>query len=75
MGVCEACGAPPVRPVVRCVTHPLDQAHSPTPARYGKTDAVTCGVCGVRGVTTAVLWQAEQERRRTLADTSSLEEA
>jgi hypothetical protein len=24
---------------------------------------VTCGVCGVRGVTTAALWQAEVERR------------
>ncbi len=68
MGVCAACGGlDPTEPPNPCVQHPLDRAHSPTPARYGPTVAVTCGVCGVRCVTTAVRWQAEVERRRALA--------
>jgi len=46
MGICAACGAPPSVPVGACERHPLDRAHSPMPARYGPTVAVTCGVCG-----------------------------
>jgi|SRR6267378_7079080 len=68
MGICAACGGlDPAMPASPCAQHPLDRAHSPTPARYGQTVAVMCGVCGVRGVTSAVLWQAEVERRRTRA--------
>jgi hypothetical protein len=68
MGICAACGGlGPALPASPCSQHPLDRAHSPTPARYGQTVAVTCGVCGVRGVTSAVRWQAEVERRRTMA--------
>jgi hypothetical protein len=61
MGVCAACAGLP--PAGECERHPLDRAHSPMPARYGPTVAVTCGVCGRRCVTSAELWQAEVERR------------
>ncbi len=65
MGVCTACGGlPPPSP---CVQHPLEQAHSPIPARYGPTVALTCGVCGTPCVTTAARWQAELARRRARA--------
>src|SRR5213080_569033 len=62
MGVCAACGGLP--PAAPCGQHPLDQAHSPIPARYGPTVALTCGICGTPCVTTAARWQAEVERRR-----------
>jgi len=68
MGICAVCsGLDPAVPAGLCSQHPLDRAHSPTPARYGPTVAVTCGVCGVRCVTSTVRWQAEVERRRTRA--------
>ncbi len=64
MGVCAACGAPPVRSTYACWRHPLDQAHSPVFSRQGTRVAVTCGLCGVCWATTAGQWQAELERRR-----------
>jgi hypothetical protein len=64
MGVCAACGGLPGQPVDECWQHDLRRAHSPTPSRRGTLVYMTCGVCGVRCVTTAVLWQAEQARRR-----------
>jgi hypothetical protein len=63
MGVCEVCGAPPVRRTYECWRHDLSRAHSPTPSPSGRMMFLTCGICGVRCVTTAVLWQAEVARR------------
>jgi hypothetical protein len=79
MGVCAVCGglepaAALAVPTAACAWHPLDRAHSPLPSRHGTMVYVTCGVCGVHGVTTTGLWQAELERRRG-AGTSALEEA
>ena len=70
MGICAACGGPDPAaalavPTDECARHPLDRAHSPLPSRHGTMVYVTCGICGVRGMTTAVLWQAEVERRAT----------
>ncbi len=75
MGVCGACGSPPVRSTYSCWRHPLDQAHSPVFSRHGRRVAVTCGLCSVCWVTTAEVWQVELERRRTRAGTAAPEEA
>ncbi len=69
MGICADCGglepaATLAVPTGACARHPLARAHSPLPSRHGTMVYVTCGVCGVRGMTTAALWQAEQARRR-----------
>ncbi len=70
MGVCAACGPPPAVPASPCWQHALRRAHSPTPSPSGKLMFLTCGICGARCVTTAVLWQAELVRRR-VADTGA----
>ena len=62
-------------PAGACERHSLARAHSPMPSRGGTLVYLTCGVCGVRCVTTAGLWQAEVERRRTPAGTAAPEEA
>ena len=74
MGVCAACGAPAVRSTYECWRHPLDRAHSPVFSRNGILVALTCGLCGLRCVTTAGLWEAELTRRRTQAGPSAPEE-
>jgi hypothetical protein len=68
MGVCITCGdldsaTALAVPTAECARHPLNQAHSPMPSRHGTMVYVTCGGCGVRGVTTAGRWQAALARR------------
>jgi hypothetical protein len=53
-----------------CGQHPLDEAHSPTPAMSGTVVYVVCGHlgCTERLAVDVAVWEAEMARRRALSE-------